>query len=269
MKPVSRSAASTVSRCGSSTGGTAGLALISNTMPNRSPACEPWSMSFVLSCWPAGRIDEFTTVRSFSAELASTNSCDSDTVPVTAPPACPMIFETPATSSSRASGVRNTTTDLPPSASCTIRPPSCVSKLFAALSFSLSTFFWSLSPLICVYRSRFSSRRLDSRVSDKKPEPSTTPTANARKTAASENACWRNEIMSAPSSNELADEVLYPEGEAVPVFDDPVQDHAVGAGHPQGDDDGDQHRQRQQRDGARRDVVAVQGGDCLGVYHLL
>jgi hypothetical protein len=74
MKPVSRSAASTVSRCASSTGGTAGSRLISMTMPSRSPACEPWSTSLVLNWVPAGRIDELTTERNFSAELASTNS---------------------------------------------------------------------------------------------------------------------------------------------------------------------------------------------------
>ena len=34
-----------------------------------------------------------TTERSFSAELASTNSCVNDTVPVTAPPAWPTIFD--------------------------------------------------------------------------------------------------------------------------------------------------------------------------------
>ncbi|CNH72258.1 Uncharacterised protein [Mycobacterium tuberculosis] len=56
-------------------------------MPSRSPAWDPWSTSLVLSCAPAGRMDEFTTVRSFSPELASTNSCVSDTVPVTVPPA--------------------------------------------------------------------------------------------------------------------------------------------------------------------------------------
>lgn len=171
------------------------MALVNKAIPIRSPACEPWSTSLVLSCWPAGSTDELTTVCSFSAELASTNSWVSATVVVTVPPAWPMNFDTAATSSSLASGVRNTTTDLPPSASCSIRPASWVSKLFAALSFSFSTFFWSLSPLIWVCRSRFSSRRLDSKVSDRKPEPSTTPTASARKTAASDRACWRSEII--------------------------------------------------------------------------
>ncbi|VBA39241.1 hypothetical protein LAUMK13_02494 [Mycobacterium innocens] len=169
-------------------------------IPSRSPACEPWSTSLVLSCVPAGRIDEFTTDRSFSAELASTNSWVSDTVPVTEPPACPTIFDTMATSSSLASGVRKITTDLPANASCTIRPSTWLSKVFAALSFSLSALRWSLSRLIWAARSRFSLRRLDSSVSEKKPEPSTTPIASARKTAASEIACWRNEIMNAPSS---------------------------------------------------------------------
>ena len=69
---------------------------------------------------PAGTIDEFTTVRSFSAELASTNSCVNATVPVTVPPACATILDTASTSSSLASGVRNTTTDLPASASRTM-----------------------------------------------------------------------------------------------------------------------------------------------------
>src|SRR5208283_3127420 len=179
-----------------------------------------------------------------------------------------MNLATAATSSSFASGVRKTTTDLPPSASCTIRPTSWVSKLFAALSFSFSRFFWSLSPLICVCRSRFSSRRLDSRVSDKKPEPSTTPTANARKTAASESACWRNEIIGARSLKDSRHPLLHHEQEVVPVVGDPVQHHAVGAGHPQGDNDGDQHCQGQERNGTRRDVVAVQGGNGLGIHHL-
>jgi len=63
--------------------------------------------------------------------------------------------------------------------------------------------------------------------------------------------------------------VLNPHRELIPVFDDPVQDYAVGARHPQRDDDGNQHRQRQERDGARRDVVAVQGGNGFRVDELL
>ena len=83
---MSRSAASTVSRWGSSAGLISGLRLISSAMPSRSPACEPWSTSVVLNCAPAGKIGEFTTERSFSAELASTNSWVSATVPDTVPP---------------------------------------------------------------------------------------------------------------------------------------------------------------------------------------
>ncbi|COW96069.1 Uncharacterised protein [Mycobacterium tuberculosis] len=92
----------------------------------------------MLNWLPAGRMDEFTTERSFSAELASTNSWVNETVAVTAPPACPTIFDTAAISSSWASGVRKMTTDLPTSASCTIRLPTWISKLSAALSFSRS-----------------------------------------------------------------------------------------------------------------------------------
>ncbi|KXW15246.1 hypothetical protein NTPn18_10770 [Streptococcus pneumoniae] len=48
-----------------------------------------------------------------------------------------------------------------------------------------------------------------------------------------------------------------------------MQDHAVGAGYPQCHDDGDQHGQCQQCDGAARDVVAVERGHRLGVHQLL
>ncbi|PQM45638.1 hypothetical protein C1Y40_04229 [Mycobacterium talmoniae] len=140
----------------------------------------------MLNWAPAGRIDELTTVRSFSAELASTNSWVNPTVPLTVPPAVPMIRDTASTSSSRASGARNTTTDLPLSTSCTIRPATCASKSLAVLIFSLRAFFWSLRALIWECRSRFSSRSPDSSVSESRPEPSTTPIASARNTAASE-----------------------------------------------------------------------------------
>src|SRR6476646_2505776 len=209
-------------------------------MPSRSPACEPWSTSVVLSWVPAGRIDELTTVLSFSAELASTNSWVRPSVAVTLPPA--------------ASGVRNRTTALPASASWTIRPAIWASKSPAALSRSFRPFFSSVNELIWPCRSFFSSRSPDSSVSDSRPEPSTTPTASARNTAASEMACERRDITRTP----LRHPVLYPQQEPVPVRDDPVDDDGVATRNTQRDDDRDQHGQDQHGDRPRRDPVTVE-----------
>lgn len=91
------------------------------------------------------------------------------------------------------------------------------------------------------------------------------PMASARNTAASEMACERSEI----TASLLRDQTLHPQQELVPGVGDPLEHGGVGARHPQRGDDGDQHRQHQQRDRPAGDAAAVQRGDGFGVDELL
>ena len=240
---------------------------VSSAMPSRSPACEPWSTDVVLSCAPAGTIGELTTDSSFSAELASTNSWVSATVPVTVPPAWPTSRVSASTSSS---GVRGAEHHHRLARQRVAQDPrrhlriefACGIELFVERVLVVG------QPVDLVLQ-LVSCRRADpdSSVLDSRPEPSATPMASARKTAASEIACERREIILTTTTS--GDQALHPQREPVPVVDDPVEDRGVGARHPQRDDHGDQHGQHQQRDRAAGDPAAVQRGDGLGVDQLL
>ena len=149
MKPVSRSAASTVSRWVSSTAGVLGFAVDQQRDAQQIAGLRALVDRVGLQLRPAGTIGELTTERSFSAALASTNCWVSATVPVTVPPAC---ADDPGHRVDVVVGGVGRTEQHDRLVRQVRRGQSAAtsgaSKSSAALSFSLSAFFSSVSALI-------------------------------------------------------------------------------------------------------------------------